>query len=629
MNSETVVFGGGGSRFPAILMWGNPAEEKPPVIVSRFAAGYSVYALAVSPSGNRVAAGTKAGLLRIHGLGGYRANKDAPVQFEVFHRSAALALTFCTDDLLASGGLDGKINVWSVSERKLVAEFEAHAGGVFALCSLGSLVLASIGADGILRVWDMDSLKSKFESENFPLPKIHALTSLAYSPKPGLLMHPSRTGELHVYDARNDFAKRIVQAHHGDFCALACGSENVLTAGLEDMTLKAWPLSLDSAATEAATGSGIVAVSWSGTGQVMTASTDGCGQVWTMGGSLSPGPRFADFDLRSCVGLPAEIITQEQLTEDKKWRDEKLSEARDLMANMGPGQLRELTEIVETLRNRGFDAEAVLVLADAARAQERLLWELETCMALVEGLGDKKPAIPSLYALGDLLERIREPELAKEHFGRILSIEEDYRDVKERISRLESHPLLNLSFESSVRGDFAGRDQVIQELEKCTILGKKFQWRVLLDVMQVVRLQTHIVPDEFSDAALAATGDRGVDKTRTGLERAMLFLGTEVCDAQWVYLPSATACAGLVFTLEIRPTAFGTELVPYSLFDAGRLGIPEAASPEEHNEQFKDAWTRLVNSSGAKQWLADINALVGNAARELEGEVIARTEDEF
>lgn len=202
MMVDEVLFCGTGSEQASLLMWTNPRHTAGPQTVSRFPRGYSIYGLAVSPNATRVAVGPKGGLLRVLGLMDGKATVDSPPLFEVFHPPAVVSLAFCTDDILASGGLDGRIRLWSVSRGRPLGEMVAHQGGVFALCRIGSLVLASIGADAVLRVWDLDSLEARFESEPFDLPRIPALTTVDYSPSVGLLAHPAQTGNLYLYDVK-------------------------------------------------------------------------------------------------------------------------------------------------------------------------------------------------------------------------------------------------------------------------------------------------------------------------------------------------------------------------------------------------------------------------------------------
>ena len=152
--------------------------------------GCSVYSLEISPRGTSIIAGTKSGLLRVFSLTDYRVSKGAKPLFEMYHPPAVLTLAFSTDDIFVSGGIDGKIKFWSVSQQKMLGEVFAHHKGVLALCRLCSLLMASIGGDGVLRVWHLDSLDIEFESEVFDLPKIQALTSLVVNTSDEILIHP-------------------------------------------------------------------------------------------------------------------------------------------------------------------------------------------------------------------------------------------------------------------------------------------------------------------------------------------------------------------------------------------------------------------------------------------------------
>ena len=500
--AETIVFAGGGSKNSSLMMWPKPSEEAKPLIISQFNRGYSVYALAISPNGTRIAAGTKAGLLQVHGLSNFRASENSPPLFEIFHQPSVVSLAFCTDDILASGGLDGKIKVWSVSEKRQLAEITAHPDGVFALQQLGSLVLASIGGDNILRVWDMDTLEVKFESDPVDLPNIRALISLDYNSINGLLMHPSRNGDLHLYNPHNNFTMHIVNAHNGDFCALAYGGEYVVTAGLEDTMIKLWSSSVDKLITEASAPSGVLAVSWIGTDSIITVYNDGSGQIWKVDGELSPGPRFVNLDLRSTIGLPIDLVSRGQLKSNRQWRDKKLSQAKDIITDSGSRS--QIAGIVDELRHRGFSVEAGLILADTAKAQKQPLWELESCLALAEGLGNSQAALPSLYALGELLRKLKEPGLAQDYFKKILQIDENYLDVKEQIDNLQSDPLMHLCPEKDVRGDLMQKGQILHELGKYTILNKKFFWRVVVKAGKTLSFNTHLNNQEVANSIYKA-----------------------------------------------------------------------------------------------------------------------------
>jgi len=625
--AETIVFAGGGSENSSLMMWPKPGEEAKPLIISQFNRGYSVYALAISPNGTRIAAGTKAGLLQVHGLSNFQASENSPPLFEIFHQPSVVSLAFCTDDILASGGIDGKIKVWSVSEKRQLAETTAHPNGVFALRQLGSLVLASIGEDNILRVWDMDTLEVKFESDPIDLPKIRALISLDYNSINGLLMHPSRNGDLHLYNPHNDFARHIVNAHNGDFCALAYGGEYVITAGLEDTMIKLWSSSVDKLLTEASAPLGVLAVSWIGINSIITAYTDGSGQIWKVDGELSPGPRFVNLDLRSTIGLPIDLVSRDQLKSNRQWRDKKLSQAKEIVADSGSRS--QIAGIVDELCHRGFSIEAGLILADTAKTQKQPLWELESRLALVEGFGNSQAALPSLYALGGLLRKLKEPGLAQDYFKKILQIDENYLDVKEQIDSLQSDPLMHLCSEKDVRGDLMQKGQVLQELGKYTILNKKFSWRVVVKTGKTLFFNTHLNTQDAVNSISMAVEKYEPATCSVGLSQGRLFTGKELKDTTWIYVSLNKTDMPIAFALGIHSTTRGSELIPYEFFDTKLLPISTEMSSRKHNQQVEKAWLKLQRSSDSKNWLRNIGKVSIESISQLGGKSLARTDDEY
>jgi len=614
-DTETIVFGGSGSKDPSLRMWSKLSEDAKPLVISKFGCDYSIYALAISPSGTRIAAGTKQGLLRVHALSGFRASENSPELFEVFHLPGVVSLAFCADDILASGGLDGKIKFWSITEKERLAEIQAHSGGIFALRQLGSLVLASIGGDNVLRLWDMDTLKAEYESDSFELPKIRGLTSLDYSSASGLLMHPSGTGDIHLYDLQNNFAKHTIHAHEGNFCALACGIEYTVTAGLDDTTIKLWPASMDEPLAEVAAPLGVLAVSWAGTGSVMTTYTDGSSQIWKLDGRLSPGPRFNNLDLRTTIGLPVDLMTRNLLNADRQWRDKKVTRAKEIIADSG--NRKEIADIIEGLCQRGASIEAMLILADAVKAQNKPLWELECRLTLVKELSDDSTALPSLYALGKLLQRLKEPKLAQDRFKKILQIDWDYFDVNEQIAGLESDSLMQLCPEKDVRGDLMKKGRFLQELEKHTILNKKFSWRSVIKIEKAFASKVRLSNKDVANSASTAIEKSKSDACSAGLEQVLLFYRGRLKDITWVYILSTRNNFPITFALEIHSTTRGSEIIPYKIFDTKQLNISAEVSANEHNQQVENAWNQFRSSDGTKDWLNNIYSISTESIKKL------------
>ena len=626
-DTEQIVFAGSGHENPSLMMWSSIEGYAKPRIISKFSYDYSIYALAVSPSGTRIAAGTKPGLLRVHSLADIHTSENHPVLFDVFHQAGIVSLAFCTDDILASGGLDGRIKLWSISEKSQLAEIQAHTGGVFALCQMGSLVLASIGGDNVLRVWDMDILKASYESNSFTLPKIRALTCLDYSFANGLLVHPTGNGDLHIYDSCSDFAKRTVHAHEGSFCALACGSEYVATAGQDDAMIRLWSFSMDEPITEVSAPLGVIAVCWTAIDTLMTVYNDGSGQIWKVDGKLLPGPRIGSLDLRCTTGRPVNLISTSRQKNTRQWRDNKILQAKEIISD--PANHRQIVGIADELCHRGFSVEAALIIADAAKAQNRSLQELEARLALAEGLGNSKVAIPSMYALGKLLRKLNEPKLAQEYFGRILQIDQNYPGIKEHIAGLQPEPMMHLCPADGIRGDLMKGGQFLAELEKYSILNKKFNWRVIINIGKRLYFNTRLNTQDIVDSVSATVRKNTSGVSSVTLLRALLFNGREIRNITCVYVSCDYEELPIAFALEIQSGTQKSEFIPYEIFDAKLLEIPVEMAAREHNQLVEKAFSKLQQSSDTKNRLRNItNASIENISQ-FSSRSLAQSDDEF
>jgi WD40 repeat protein len=433
MQDLNVVYSGTGKQDPSIQMWDGLSEGIKPTTLSRFPRGYSVYELAISPQGTRLAAGTRTGFIRVHGLTDYRGIENCPSLFEVYDPPSVESLAFSTENLLASAGGKGRITLWSLVEKGQVGQIAAHKGGVMALCAIGSLLLASLGVDNRMRVWDLDTLKCVHETEVPPIPKLAAVARLDYNPTTGSLIHPSQTGHVHIYDVEDNFKKSTVKAHEGDFVAVCSGQKGVITGGLDDTMLRLWSADMQERISSCSVSAGILVVAWAGTESIFTGLRNGTVMTWLVqDGKLSVLNTHAS-DIRSCVGLPAKAITEKALLEENQWRDAKIAEARSLIPPCDPASIQQFTSIVEGLNSRGLSLEASLLLAEAASLMQRPLWELELRLKQVEALGDSEVSLPCRYALAQLLATMNEPKIAISHFEKILEIQSDYKDARVQI----------------------------------------------------------------------------------------------------------------------------------------------------------------------------------------------------
>ena len=631
LDNHTILAGTGShsSRFLALSF----DNGKKTTVLSQFPRGHSVYAIAVSAGMARIAAGTKAGYLRVFNIADKQPSdeqddKELAAIFDVFHMPAITTLSFLTEDIIASGGLDGVIKLWSISQKCQLAGIEAHTGGVFAIRSLGSLVLASIGSDGILKIWDMDSLKCEYESEQFSLPGISALVSLDYESQSGLLMHPCGSGEICVYDTNNNFAKQIVKAHTGDFTALACGDGYIATAGMDDATIKIWSSGLKTIIAQNSLSSPVLSVGWVGRDSIMTISSLYEARSWRLDGNkLLPGDGITDVDLRTVYGMPSEIMFRGNLKTNLSWRNERLSLALELISH-GDKKV-ELCDILNQLAQRGYTVESLILLADAAESQGKILLKLEAYLALAEILGDCSASVPVLYGLALLLEKLKEPQLAGVFWERILLLEPGNNDVKQHILQMGVQPITQLCPENDIRGDLMTDQAFLQEVHKYTILGNKFAWRTIFSVGKQMSFGYCLDIEKVAEVIQRQLTDENVSIYSSELTDIKIFSDGRLRNTKWLYAAKQDEQFPLFFALEIKKSGASIEFLPYGVLEFDRLLKSESLSVVEHNSRVEDIWRMLQKSAEGKKWLQMVTALSARAISSMAGKVMALRDDEY
>ena len=604
IQSSSVVYSGTGKQDPAIQMWDGLSDGIKPVTLSRFPKGYSVYELSISPQGTRLAAGTRTGFLRVHGLTDYRGIENCPALFEVYDPPSVESLAFSTENILASAGRKGRITLWSLVEKGQVGQIIAHEGGVMALCAIGSLLLASLGADNRMRIWDLDTLKCVHETEVPPLPKLAAVTRLDYNPTTGLLIHPSQTGHVYIYDVEDNFKKSIVKAHEGDFVAVCSGQKGIITGGLDDTMLRLWSADMQERISSCSVSAGILVVAWAGTEGVFTGLRNGTVMTWLVQDGKLSGLNTHASDVRSCVGLPPKAITERALLEENQWRDAKIAEARGLMPPCDPASIQQFTSIVEALNSRGLSLEASLLLAEAANQMQRPLWELELRLKQVEALGDSEVSLPCRYALARLLATMNEPEIAISHFEKVLEIQTDYKDARMQIDSLKRHPLAKGLDGNMVRADIVPIETLPQEIEKHRILKKKFSYRTVYGRDNTIPLKLKATVNEVFDCVRDALLQSGDSYAEISLQQINIFQRNKLRKAQWIVVTPRDADLALAFGLEVSASASTMQFTGYAVFAPDLILTLEAGSISDYNKLIAEAWDRLQESSPqANQWL--------------------------
>lgn len=200
--------------------------------------GY-IYAVAFSPDGQLIAAGTGDGEIRL-----WRADDGQPVGLLTGHMDSVTTLDFHPEGaILVSGSHDQTIRIWNLQTKELVHQMIGHGkGGVksVSFSSDGSL-LASGGRDHLVRVWDTASGELKHTLRG------HAdwVRSVSFSPQPDkdrlllasgaddsmIIIWNAATGErLHAFQGDADRVNSVAFSPDG----------SLLASGGHDKIVRLW-----------------------------------------------------------------------------------------------------------------------------------------------------------------------------------------------------------------------------------------------------------------------------------------------------------------------------------------------------------------------------------------------------
>ena len=350
------------------------------------------------------------------------------------------------------------------------------------------------------------------------------------------------------------------------------------------------------------------------------------GHVWHLRDTLSAGISPSERDLRVCQGLPAEVVAQCRRRAEQQRCGSLLEEARTLLRQNDPDSLQRLARIVDELREFGRGVEAALLIAEAARTQDRLLWELDARLAIVLALGEVPAALPSLYALADLLALLGEPALAIDYFEKVRKLNADYRDAGQRIAQLRAHPLLEAP--GAIRADLPAAEGILPELEKCTLIGRPFRGSVVFAAQLLSRVRRAIDAAGLCRALTELKAGQTAEKSPE-VTAAVVYDGAGILRADWIRLRHPEKALPIVYALEVQPRAGGAEITEHCLFEAGQIAGSATATAAEHNALVQETWVRSLNSSAMKSWIADIHTAALSAIKMALGQAAAQGSEDM
>lgn len=235
---EKVILGSGGIQ-PGVAVL--DPDTKQPENILKFDSGQSVYALDVSPDGNILAAGTKAGFLYLLEKDSFDSDDQLQVK-KLIHGSSVLDLCFVDSFNLAVTDVSGRCLLWRLGVEKTCRSIYTSNNVICCLFKISVNQMAAISVDGKLLIWDLTDFNI---IENHKIPKPPALSALlrpVYWPAKKIWLWPGEGGLLVKFDPQTSNINTI-SAHKKDFYAISVFDDEIITIGKDEGILKYWRIS--------------------------------------------------------------------------------------------------------------------------------------------------------------------------------------------------------------------------------------------------------------------------------------------------------------------------------------------------------------------------------------------------
>ena len=156
------------------------------------------------------------------------------------HEGAVNAVAWSAELLLATGGSDGAIHIWTYADGapELILILEAHAGAVNALSwNAEGTYLASAGEDGVIRIWHVATWESRLTIEGH----VGAVNDVLLTGD--AIVSGGDDGTVRLWVAQSESSVEAVltlDGHEGAVNAVAVNEDGLLFSAGDDGTIRVW-----------------------------------------------------------------------------------------------------------------------------------------------------------------------------------------------------------------------------------------------------------------------------------------------------------------------------------------------------------------------------------------------------
>jgi WD40 repeat protein/transcriptional regulator with XRE-family HTH domain len=194
----------------------------------------SIFAIALSPNGERLAAGTASGEVRLWDTASTR-----PIHTLRGHTEWVRSVAFSPDgNMIASGSEDMTIRLWDANTGKCLRTLKEHESRVYSVVfSPDGHTLASGSDDLTIRLWNV------YTGDNFMTLQGHdnRIYSVAFHPDGKFIASGSEDQTVRLWDTHSGECLSKLKGHEGRVRSVAFSPDGKLIAsGSEDQTVRLW-----------------------------------------------------------------------------------------------------------------------------------------------------------------------------------------------------------------------------------------------------------------------------------------------------------------------------------------------------------------------------------------------------
>lgn len=436
---------------------------------------HSIYAIDLDFGKNRLAVGTKGGLIIIC-QDILSTGNDLPSAYSFIQGAPILSLCWLDSGKLAVSDTAGRCLLWRPGRHQSPRPLPTSTAPFCSLCNLPNGQLAGLSTDGALYFWYPLEAKVANYCQVRPPPKPNALVSMIYWAEQKALAFPARSGNLILYHLI-DNRINIVQAHEGAIFGLTTRNGHLLSIGAEDGCLKTWSGDNDKPLDVLKVPKGTISLTVSGESATRALLVDihGKAQVfrWCQTGLVSD-PILAGKDYRLATAPAAETIKGFVRVQERRAANRLLNQLITKKENI-PTSDRE--DKYQQITDLGFPHTVLAIKAEQFENSGQIDKSLKMRHALMGMLpADDSKTYPSRIKYAANLQAVWQIQAAYDQYLKIKSDEDAVEVIERRIQLQLVARILNNTNDWIIESDIS----IATIIKSNTIIGTPFHGRYVL-----------------------------------------------------------------------------------------------------------------------------------------------------